>query len=99
MKKSLWVVLIFTSLSAATAAADGSSSSTQQDDQAFVQELAQQAKAPEAPVLADDCPVPLAANVYCQGVYCNIDQDCWAYCIGGVGASYCNRGLHNCVPY
>jgi hypothetical protein len=97
MRKYLWLVaLIAASLSAATVAADGSPT---QQDLAFVQELAQQAKAPESPVLADDCPAPLAANVYCQGVYCNIDQDCWAYCIGGVGASYCNRGLHNCVPY
>lgn len=97
MKKYLCLVaLVLATLTAATVSADGSPTP---QDQAFVQGLAQQAKAPESPVLAEDCPAPQAANVYCQGVYCTQDNDCWTYCIGGVGASYCNRGLHNCVPY
>lgn len=44
-------------------------------------------------------PAPVAAATYCPGIQCFQDSDCWAWCPGGVGASYCIRGLRQCAPY
>ncbi len=100
MKKCLWLVaLVLASSFAGPVAADNSHA---RQDQAFLQQLAQsipQAPAALSPVLAES-PSPFAPPaVYCSGFTCNTDLDCWAHCIGGDGASFCNRALHNCVPY
>lgn len=44
-------------------------------------------------------PEPAAAVTFCSGIQCFQDADCWTYCPGGVGASYCNRAQHKCIPY
>jgi hypothetical protein len=102
MKKSLWMAgLILSTFFVATAAQAADSPQLPQDlqDQAFVQQLAQQNEAP-APPAEGDCPTATAiAAVYCPGVYCTQDGDCWDHCIGGVGSSYCNRFQHQCYPY
>ena len=100
MKKSLWMAgLVLSTFFAARAAQAADIPQIQQDpqDQAFVEQLAQQTQTPEAPAVGD-CPTAIAA-VYCPGVYCTQDGDCWDHCIGGVGASYCNRFQHQCYPY
>jgi len=98
MKKSLWMAgMILCTLFAATVVEAADSPQAAPQDQVFVQQLAQQAEAPASPALGD-CPTAIAA-VYCPGVYCTQDADCWDHCIGGVGASYCNRFQHQCYPY
>lgn len=98
MKKSLWMAgMIFSTLFAVTVVEAADSPQTPRD-QVFVQQLAQQAEAPASPAL-DVCPTPVATATYCPGVYCIQDSDCWDHCIGGVGASYCNRLQHACYPY
>jgi hypothetical protein len=49
--------------------------------------------------LAMTSPAPVAAVTFCSGIQCFQDADCWTYCPGGVGASYCNRAQHKCIPY
>jgi hypothetical protein len=100
MKKYLWlVVLVLASSFAGSVAAD---TAHVQQDQAFLHQLVQSispVQVPMSPVLADS-PAPFAPPaVYCSGFYCNTDTDCWTHCIGGEGASYCNRALHDCYPY
>jgi hypothetical protein len=93
--------LMLSMLFAATAAQAADSPQLPQNpqDQAFVQQLAQQNEAPVLPA-EGDCATATAINaVYCPGVYCTQDGDCWDHCIGGVGSSYCNRFQHQCYPY
>lgn len=101
MRKSLWAIaLLFVSLTAANVSSAAADDSGALQDQVFVQALAQQeqAQAPEAPALGN-CQEPVAAAVFCSGIQCFQDSDCWTWCPGGVGASYCNRGTRACWPY
>ncbi|HZF07454.1 MAG TPA: hypothetical protein VFE33_01565 [Thermoanaerobaculia bacterium] len=101
MKKYLWLVaLVLASSLAVPVAADPAHA---QQDQAFVHQLVQSiSPAPatmSSPVLAESSSPFAPPAVYCSGFYCYTDTDCWTHCIGGEGASFCNRALHNCVPY
>jgi hypothetical protein len=94
MKKYLWVVVLaLSSLSAGTVAADNSHA---QQDQVFLDELAQQAKAaPMSPVLAES-PSPFAPLSVCNGAGCNSTRDCNIAC-GEPGLAYCDAS-HQCRP-
>jgi hypothetical protein len=97
MKKYLWVLalaLVISALSAGSVAAD---SSHKLQDQAFLNALAQQVKAPVSPVFVlSDNPLPGPPAV-CS--FCTTDTDCWATCPGGEGSSYCDRIRHKCLPF
>jgi hypothetical protein len=95
MKKYLRVLafaMVISTLSAGSIAAD---SSHAQQDQAFLNSLAQQVKAPVSPVLVlSENPLPAPPSVCLS---CNTDTQCWATCPGGAGSSYCYR--HKCLPF
>lgn len=92
MKKYLWVVaLVLSSLFAGSVAAD---SSHAQQDQAFLQELAQQAKLPMSVAVApeqDQLPLPTLA--LCNQVSCTANYQCQTPCPGG---GYCDRFTKKC---
>jgi hypothetical protein len=98
MKKYLWVValvlssLVASSLFAGTVPAD---SSRAHQDQAFLNQLAGQTKAPMSPVLVK-APLPVLSVIRCQDTYCQIDANCNVSCYN---SGYCNKGLNRCVPY
>lgn len=94
MKKYPWVLaLLLSSLFVGSVAAD---SSHAQQDQAFLQQLSQQAQAPASPV-PGEAPVFAAVHGSCIRLNCRVDSDCWPYC-GGPDAVFCNS-LHFCNPY
>jgi hypothetical protein len=98
MKKYLWVValvlssLVASSLFAGTVPTD---STRAQQDQAFLNTLAGQAKAPMSPVLVKT-PLPVLEVIRCPDAYCRIDTDCDVACYN---SGFCNRALNRCVPY
>jgi hypothetical protein len=95
MKKCLLVVaLILASLCARTVAAD---SSHAEQDQAFLNQLAQQANEPMTPAAAE-APLKLApSRVLCNQTSCRFDSDCDVACPGG---GYCqNNGLYKRCNY
>jgi hypothetical protein len=91
MKKYPWValVLVISSLFAGSVAAD---SSHAQQDQAFLQELAQQAKLPMS-VAPEQDQLPLPSPALCNQVSCTANFQCQTPCPGG---GYCDRFLKKC---
>ena len=93
-----YVLAIALSLSFLTAATAVAENPGDLQDEAFLQELAQQEQAPVTPAL-DGALAPVAVYEYCPGIQCFVDADCHYWCPGGVGGSYCNRALRKCFPY
>jgi hypothetical protein len=93
MKKYLWVValVVLSSLFAGSVAAD---SSHAQQDQAFLQQLAQPAKAPMTVFASPEQEQPpVAAPALCNQVSCTANFQCQTPCPGG---GYCDRFLKKC---
>jgi hypothetical protein len=84
----------FTSSGAPPPEKSAADSSYAQQDQAFLHELAQPAQAPKAEATSE-VPLPFAPLSLCNQVSCNKDSDCYAAC-GGIGNTYCDRGVHRC---
>jgi hypothetical protein len=94
MKKYLWILALALVISSRFAGSLAADSSHARQDQAFLDGLAQQARAPMSAVLV---PAPSVKSL-CSVTRCNSNPTCWAVCPGGAGSSYCDVVQHKCFP-